>query len=94
MTIGSRLHDNDEITEHTEYILPETALKSLGIFLGLTAINDTTHFFSFGKLLNEQMDTALQLSRIYIFLLVCLFPPRITAIISTDTDTSARVSKL
>ena len=67
MTLGSRLHDNDEITEHTEYILPETALKSLGIFLGLTAINDTTHFFSFGNLLNEQMDTALQLSHIYIY---------------------------
>ena len=24
MTLGSRLHDNDEITEHTEYILPKT----------------------------------------------------------------------
>ena len=45
MTLGSRLHDNDEITEHTEYVLPKTTLKVLGIFLVMTAINDTTHFF-------------------------------------------------
>ena len=76
MTLGSRLHDNDEMTEHTEYILPKTALKILGIFLVMTAINDTTHLFSHSANCLTSKCPALQLSRIYIYfyLFACFRP--------------------